>query len=111
MALTIYEYFHRQSPGNNQSEYKTIKNTQQTTSEIQMKVYHTYKKTKISPWQDQSAKPTYTKLHNICNLCDQNIYGSIWVKYNNNAIYIYNNYKKSNNNKIKRNKYVPKREK
>ena len=76
-----------------------------------MKVYHTYKKTKISPWQDQSAKPTYTKLYNICNLCDQNIYGSIWLKYNTNVIYIDNNYKKSNNNKIKRNKYVPKREK
>ena len=111
MVWTIYEYFHRQSPGNNQSEYKTIKNSQQTTSEIQMKVYHTYEKTKISSRQDQSAKQTYTKLYNICNLCDQNIYGSIWLKYDTNVIYIDNNYKKSNNNKIKRNKYVPKREK
>ena len=106
-----YIWIFSQSPGNNQSEYKAIKNTQQTTSEIQMKVYHTYKKTKISPWQDQSAKPTYIKLYNICNLCDQNIYGSLWLKYNINVIYIDNNYKKSNNNKIKRNKYVPKREK
>ena len=42
------------------------------------------------------------------HLYDSSIY--VYIKYNTNVIYINKHYNKSNNNKIKRNKYIPKRE-